>query len=151
LKEFEKKVRDSFARQGLMTTLGAELVSVSPGAVEIRIPFHMSLSQQNDFVHAGAIASILDSSCGYAALSVAPADVDVLSIEFKVNLLAPAVGDAFVARGTVKRAGKKITVCAADAFAVRGKEEKLIATMLATIMNLQHHDLHHKGHEGPQR
>jgi acyl-coenzyme A thioesterase PaaI-like protein len=68
-----------------------------------------------------------------------------------VNLLAPAVGDAFVARGTVKRAGKKITVCAADAFAVRGKEEKLIATMLATIMNLQHHDLHHKGHEGPQR
>jgi len=151
LKEFEKKVRASFARQGLMTTLGAELVSVAPGAVEIRIPFHRNLSQQHDFVHAGAIASILDSSCGYAALSVAPPDVDVLSVEFKVNLLAPAVGDAFVARGSVKRAGKKITVCAADAFAVRGKEEKLIATMLATIMNLPGQDLHDKGRRGSRR
>lgn len=133
---FEKKVRESFAQQGLMTTLGAELSSVSKGAVEIRIPFDRRLSQQHDFVHAGAIASILDSSCGYAALSVAPPDADVLSIEFKVNLLSPAVGEWFVARGVVKRAGKKITVCAADAFAVRGKDEKLIATMLATIMNL---------------
>jgi uncharacterized protein (TIGR00369 family) len=88
-------------------------------------------------VHAGAITSILDSACGYAALSVAPAGCDVLSVEFKVNLLAPAVGEYFVARGKVKRAGKRLTVCSSDAFAVKNGEEKMVATMLATIINLE--------------
>ena len=133
---FEQKVRASFAQQQFMNTLGAELASVTTGAVEIRLPFSLELTQQDQYVHAGAITSILDSACGYAAMSVAPAKAEVLSVEFKVNLLSPAVGDVFVARANVKRSGKTLAVCTADAFAVRGKEEKLIATMLATIINL---------------
>jgi uncharacterized protein (TIGR00369 family) len=94
------------------------------------------LTQQNGFVHAGAVTSIMDSACGYAALSVAPEAADVLSVEFKVNLLAPATGESFVARASVKRAGKRLAVCTADAFAIRAGEEKLIATMLATMMKM---------------
>jgi uncharacterized protein (TIGR00369 family) len=87
-------------------------------------------------VHAGAVTSIMDSACGYAALSVASEAADVLSVEFKVNLLAPATGESFVARASVKRAGKRLAVCTADAFAIRAGEEKLIATMLATMMKM---------------
>jgi uncharacterized protein (TIGR00369 family) len=119
-----------------MKTLGAQMISVGRGKVEIRFPFSSGLTQQNGFVHAGAVTSIMDSACGYAALSVAPEEADVLSVEFKVNLLAPAVGESFVARASIKRAGKRLAVCTADAFAVRAGEEKLIATMLATIMNV---------------
>jgi uncharacterized protein (TIGR00369 family) len=133
---FEKKVRDSFGQQLFMSTLGAEMISVGRGRVEIRFPFSNKLTQQNGFVHAGAVTSIMDSACGYAALSVAPEDADVLSVEFKVNLLAPGAGESFVARASVKRAGKRLAVCTADAFAVTAGEEKLIATMLATIINM---------------
>jgi uncharacterized protein (TIGR00369 family) len=133
---FEKKVRDSFNRQPFMSTIGAEMISVGCGRVEIRFLFNSRLTQQNGFVHAGAVTSIMDSACGYAALSVAPEGTDVLSVEFKVNLLAPGAGESFVARASVKRAGKRLAVCAADAFALRAGEEKLIATMLATIMNI---------------
>jgi uncharacterized protein (TIGR00369 family) len=131
-----ERVQASFARQRFMTTLGAEMTFVGRGAVEIRLPFSPELTQQDQFVHAGAITSILDSACGYAALSVAPTKAKVLSVEFKVNLLSPAVGDMFVARARVKRSGKTLCVCTADAFAVKGEEEKLIATMLATIIHL---------------
>jgi len=133
---FEKKVRDSFARQLFMSTIGAEIVSVGRGSVEIRFPFSSKLTQQNGFVHAGAVTSILDSACGYAALSVAPEESDVLSVEFKVNLLAPGAGESFIARASVKRAGRRLSVCTADAFAVTEGEEKLIATMLATMMKM---------------
>jgi uncharacterized protein (TIGR00369 family) len=137
VEDFAKRVRESFRRQAFMATLGAKIVAGKPGAVEISFPFHPSLTQQNDFVHAGAITSILDSACGYAALSVAPKDHDVLSVEFKVNLLAPAVGDEFCARARVKRAGKTLIVCSADAFAKTNGDEKLVATMLATIMAIK--------------
>ena len=137
MKNFEKRVRESFRRQVFMATLGASISTPKPGEIEIGFPFHPSLTQQNDFVHAGAITSILDSACGYAALSVAPEGHDVLSVEFKVNLLAPAVGESFCARAHVKRAGKTLIVCSADAFAKRNGQEKLVATMLATIMALQ--------------
>ena len=136
MEAFEEKVRSSFSRQLFMTTLGAEIISVGRGSVEIRFPFSSTLTQQNGFVHAGAVTSIMDSACGYASLSVAPPDADVLSVEFKVNLLAPGIGESFVARASVKRAGKRLAVCTADAFAVRAGQEKLIATMLATIMNI---------------
>ncbi|MGH9497614.1 MAG: PaaI family thioesterase [Terriglobales bacterium] len=119
-----------------MATIGAELSSVIPGAVEIRLPFAQHLTQQNDFLHAGVITSILDSACGYAALSVAPENAEVLSVEFKVNLLSPAVGESFLARAQVKRAGRTLTVCTADAFAVSQGNEKLVAAMQATILNL---------------
>jgi uncharacterized protein (TIGR00369 family) len=119
-----------------MSTIGAEITTVDRGRVEIRFPFSPTLTQQNGFVHAGAVTSILDSACGYAALSIASEDSEVLSVEFKVNLLAPGVGESFVARALVKRAGKRLAVCTADAFAVRAGEEKLIATMLATMMKM---------------
>ena len=137
MQDFAQRVQESFRRQAFMTTLGASITTPKPGQGEIGFPFHPSLTQQNDFVHAGAITSILDSACGYAALSVAPAGHDVLSVEFKVNLLAPAVGEWFSARAQVKRAGKTLIVCAADAFAKKSQEEKLVATMLATIISLQ--------------
>jgi uncharacterized protein (TIGR00369 family) len=137
LKDSAKRVQESFRRQAFMATLGASISTPKPGEVEIGFPFHPSLTQQNDFVHAGAITSILDSACGYAALSVAPEGHDVLSVEFKVNLLAPAVGEFFCARAHVKRAGKTLIVCSADAFAKTGREEKLVATMLATIMAIK--------------
>lgn len=136
MKSIESKVRESFGRQEFMGTIGAKMISVGPGKLEIGIPFSPKLTQQNGFVHAGVITSILDSACGYAALSVAPEEAEVLSVEFKVNLLAPAVGEAFVARAGVKRAGKTLIVCAADAFAIKSGEEKVIATMLATIMSM---------------
>jgi uncharacterized protein (TIGR00369 family) len=136
---FEQKVRESFGRQSLMATIGAELVSVMPRAVEIRLPFHQKLTQQDGFLHAGVVTSILDSACGYAALSVAPENAEVLSVEFKVNLLSPAVGEFFAARAQVKRAGRTLTVCTADGFALNKGNEKLIATMQATIMNMIPH------------
>jgi uncharacterized protein (TIGR00369 family) len=102
--------------------------------VEIRLPFSPNLTQQNGYLHAGAITAVLDSACGYAALTMAADDKDVLSVEFKVNLLSPATGEVFAARALVKKAGRTLTVCTADAFAISDGREKLVATMLATIM-----------------
>jgi uncharacterized protein (TIGR00369 family) len=120
-----------------MSTLGADLTAVGQGVVEIRLPFSTKLTQQHGYLHAGAVTAVLDSACGYAALSLAPDDKDVLTVELKENLLAPAVGEALVAKAQVKRAGKTLTVCTADAFAITGSGEKLVATMLATIMTVR--------------
>ncbi len=120
---YAARVRASFAKQQLMATLGVELVDVSPGRVTLRLPFRADLTQQHGYLHAGAIASVADSACGYAAFTLMPADADVLSIEFKVNMLAPAVGDAIVARGEVIRAGRNVMVCRADVVAVQGGAE----------------------------
>ncbi|MGA8499925.1 MAG: PaaI family thioesterase [Candidatus Sulfotelmatobacter sp.] len=117
-----------------MSTLGAELTAVVEGGVEIRLPFSPNLTQQSGYLHAGAIAAVLDSACGYAALTLAADDKGVLTVELKVNLLAPATGDVFAARAQVKKAGRTLTICAADAFAISGSREKLVATMLATII-----------------
>lgn len=136
MEPFESKVRESFGRQAFMTTLGAEIHCIAPGRVEIRMPFNQGLTQQDGFLHAGVIASIMDSACGYAAYSVAPEGCNVLTAEFKVSLLAPAMGKKFAAKAHVKRRGKTLTVCAADAFVINGDREKLIATMLGTIVTL---------------
>lgn len=133
---FEKRVRDSFALQSIMSTIGASLLYVRPGEVGIELQVREGLGQQKGFVHAGVITTIADSACGYAALSMTPAGVDVLSVEFKVNLLSPAVGERLQARGHIVRAGRTITVCAADVYGLTGEEEKHIATMLATIISL---------------
>jgi uncharacterized protein (TIGR00369 family) len=125
------RVRASFAKQHLMATLGAVLEDVGPGRVTIRLPFREDLTQQHGFLHAGAIAAVADSACGYAALSLMPADAAVLSIEFKVNMLSPARGDV-IARADVIRPGRNIMVCRADV--VSASEEKLIAAMQGTMM-----------------
>src|SRR5689334_6223367 len=130
----EEQVRQSFSKQAFMSTLGAELTTVGQGGVEIRLPFSSNLTQQNGYLHAGAVTAVLDSACGYAALSVAADDKEVLTVELKVNFLAPAAGEIFEARAQVKRTGQTLTICTADAFAISGDREKVVATMLATIM-----------------
>ena len=131
---FEERVAASFRRQKAMATIGARLVRVAAGEVDIEIPCRDDLTQQHGFMHAGIIGAVLDSACGYAAYSLMPPDAAVLSIEFKVNLLAPARGERVIARGRVKKAGRTIMVCDADAFAVSGAEEKLVASMTGTMM-----------------
>jgi uncharacterized protein (TIGR00369 family) len=134
--EFERRVRGSFARQPMMTTLGATLERVAPGEVDIRLPFRADLTQQHGFLHAGAMTSIVDSACGYAALTLMPAGAAVLSVEFKVNLIAPGKGESVLARGRVLKAGRTLTTCAGDVFAVVGGEEKLVLTLLGTMMTV---------------
>jgi uncharacterized protein (TIGR00369 family) len=117
-----------------MGTIGASVVSVSEGRVVLRLPFRDDLTQQNGFLHAGTIATLADSACGYAALTTMAADADVLSVEFKVNMLSPAIGDVFEARGQVLRSGKTIVVTRADVFALRDGAEKLVAAMQGTMI-----------------
>ncbi|MDB4948325.1 MAG: PaaI family thioesterase [Gemmatimonadetes bacterium] len=133
--DYEAKVRDSFARQAAMATIGARLGRVAPGEVEIELPFRGDLTQQNGFLHAGIVTAVVDSACGYAAHSLMAPGAEVLSVEFKVNLLAPAAGERFVARGRVLRSGRTLTVCAGDLFAIRDGAETQVATMLATMIS----------------
>ena len=127
-------MRASFGRQRLMATIGARPVRVSPGEVEIEAPFGEGLTQQHGFLHAGVVTALVDSACGYSALSLAPSDSEVLSVEYKVNFLAPAQGERFVARGRVVRSGRRITVCSGDVVALTGSQETQVAVMLATII-----------------
>ncbi|MDP3229746.1 MAG: PaaI family thioesterase [Acidovorax sp.] len=131
---FVDRVRDSFARQGAMQTLGASLGSVTPGAVDIEFPWAPGLTQQNGFLHAGMVATALDSACGYAGFTLMASDAAVLTIEFKINLLAPAKGELFRMEGRVLKPGRTITVCEGRAFAIEGSQEKLVATMGCTLM-----------------
>ena len=134
--DFVARVRDSFARQGLMRTLGAELGDVGEGYCEIRLPFRDGLSQQHGYFHAGATGAIADSAGGYAAYTLMDAGDSVLSVEYKLNLLAPARGEHLIARGRVLRAGRTLTVSSVDVFAVRGREETLCASMLQTLIRV---------------
>ncbi len=128
------RVRASFARQGAMATFGAELADVATGRVAIALPIKPRLSQQDGFLHAGVVVAALDSACGYAALTMMPDEAEVLTIELKVNLLAPASGESLVAEGEVVRAGRTLTVCRGDAHAEQGPERVHVATMLATMV-----------------
>jgi uncharacterized protein (TIGR00369 family) len=132
--EYQSVVRENFLRQSLMATLRVTLDRLEPGAVDLRLPYSPALCQQNGYMHAGAIASVADSANGYAAYTLAPADTDVLAVEFKINLLAPAIGSHFVACGRVIRPGRTLTVCQANVFAHDGARQQLIATMLSTII-----------------
>jgi uncharacterized protein (TIGR00369 family) len=133
---FEARVRESYARQRMLHTMGATLERVAPGEVDIRLPFRPELSQQHGFFHAGAMTTIVDTACGYAALTLMPPGAAVLSVEFKVNLLAPGKGEAVVARARVVKAGRTLTVVTGDVFAQSRGEERLVATMTATMMTL---------------
>jgi uncharacterized protein (TIGR00369 family) len=112
--DFERKVRESFARQAAMATLGARIVRVAPGEVDLGLPFRADLTQQHGFLHGGVITAVLDSACGYAALSLMPAGTAVLTVELKVNLVSPARGERFLARGRVVRPGRTLMVCAGE-------------------------------------
>jgi uncharacterized protein (TIGR00369 family) len=117
-----------------MKTLGASLELVEPGHVHIAVPFSPALTQQHNYVHAGVISSIADSACGYAAMTLAPSGAEVLTVEFKISLLAPAHALRFLATASVLRAGKRLSFCTAEVRAIRESDEELIATMLSTII-----------------
>jgi uncharacterized protein (TIGR00369 family) len=133
---FAEKTRASFAQQGFMQHLGAEMTVIEPGHCEIRVPFRPDLSQQDGYFHGGVSGAIADSATGYAAYSLTPPDTSVLSVEYKLNFVAPALGELLIARGQVIRSGRTLTVCRADVFTVRNGEEKICATSLSTIMSL---------------
>jgi len=135
---FEADIRQSFSKQTAMTTIGAQLTKVDAGLVEISIPYSANLTQQNGYLHGGIITTIADSACGYAAYSLMPPGSEVLSVEFKVNLLRPAQGRSFVATAEVIKPGRTLTVARADVVSIGedGKRE-LIATMQATMICLQ--------------
>lgn len=138
--DFAQRVAQSFARQSVMATLGVELVSVAPGEVVLEMPFNPAFCQQHGFLHAGTVTTAIDSACGYAAYSLMPADAAVLSIEFKINLLAPAQGQRFRFVGRVVKAGRTISNVRGEAFAIDGDREKLVATMDGTMMSLPERD-----------
>jgi uncharacterized protein (TIGR00369 family) len=133
--DYVMRVRTSFGRQQAMALLGAQMTEVRPGVTEIVLPFREELTQQHGFVHAGIITAIVDSACGYAALSLMPPDSGVLTIEFKVNLLSPAAGERFVARGQVVKPGRTIMVCTGEVVAERTDgTRQTVALMQATMM-----------------
>lgn len=139
MSDIHQRISASFDAQGLMATIGAKLALVSDGEIHIALPFSKQLSQQQGYVHAGAITSIVDTTCGYAALTKAPPDCEVVTAEFKINFLRPALGEHFLAIGRVQNSGKLLTVCTGEvrAFAGSGAAYKLVALMQATIANVR--------------
>ncbi|HSE68297.1 MAG TPA: PaaI family thioesterase [Gemmatimonadales bacterium] len=132
--DFAQVVRESFSRQALMRTLGVSLTHVAPGEVHLSLPYSSEFAQQNGYLHAGVVASIADSANGYAAFTLAPHDTDVLAVEFKINLMAPAKAPSFLACGRVLRPGRTLTVCLAEVLAIDGANRIPVATMLSTII-----------------
>lgn len=131
------RIRANFYKQTAMQTIGATLGEIRPGEVSIELPYSDHITQQDGFLHAGIITTIVDSACGYAAYSLMPANSRVLSIEFKVNLMSPAIGERFVAIGKVVKPGRTITVCSGEVLAFQDGESKLVALMQATMMRLE--------------
>ena len=132
--DFEQRVRENFGRQQVMQLIGAGLKRVEPGAVDIVLPYRKDLTQQDGYVHAGILTTVADSACGYAAYTLMPAGSEVLSVEFKANLLRPAAGEVFVAEARVVKPGKTLTVTRCDIYGHVADEAKLVATMLATMI-----------------
>jgi len=133
---FADEIKQSFAKQTIMGLIGAELTRVEPGVIEITLPYRADLTQQHGYLHAGIVTTIADSASGYAAYSLMPPNSEVLSVEFKVNLLRPAKGETFSAVAEVVRSGKTLTVVRADVFAMDRERRDLVATMLGTMICL---------------
>ncbi len=136
--DYVARVEKSFSDQAVMKTIGASIEAISPGKIEIEFPYQSNLTQQNGFIHAGIVSTVLDSACGYAAFSLMPQDVSVLTIEFKINLLSPATGDRFRGYGKVKKAGRNISVAEAELYAFSDQGKNLVATMVGTLMAVSH-------------
>ncbi len=132
--DIEARIRDSFARQGLMAHLGAAIKDVSTGQVTITLPFRRELSQQHGYFHAGGTSAIADSAGGYAAFTLFPENSSVLTVEFKMNLIAPAEGDRLEAIGHVVKSGRTLTICQLSVFGCRSEDRKLVAIGQQTLM-----------------
>lgn len=133
---YEARVRKTFAGQAALTTLGITLARIEPGTLELRMPYDANFSQQNGFLHGGIVSAGLDTACGLASYTLMPAKADILTVEFKINLLAPAKGQTFRFVGHVIKPGRTLVVSEGRAYAVEGEREKLIATMSATMMTM---------------
>jgi len=131
---FEQRVRDSFARQAAMALIGATLTRVAPGRCEIELPVRDDLTQQHKFVHGGVVGMIADSAGGYAAFTLMPADSSVLTVEYKINMLAPARGERLIARGEVMKPGRTLSIVRADVYALEAGRETLVAATQQTLM-----------------
>ncbi len=136
--DYDARVRRNFANQQAMATLGVSLIHIEPGMLELQMPYDAKFSQQNGFLHAGAVSAVLDTACGLASYTLMPAQADILTVEFKINLLAPAKGQTFRFIGNVVKPGRTLIIAEGRAFASDGGREKLIATMSATMMTIQH-------------
>lgn len=134
--DFKQRVTSSFAEQQVMQTMQVSIDKIHPGEVRLTMPFQASLTQQNGYLHAGVITTIVDSAVGYAAYTLMPAKASVLSVEFKVNLMRPAIGDRFTAIGRVRKAGRTVSVVEGDLIAHREETEKLVATLSGTMMTV---------------
>jgi uncharacterized protein (TIGR00369 family) len=133
---YAHRVQDSFDRQGLMALIGARVSRIAPGECEIQLPYRNDLTQQHGYFHGGIIGTIADSAGGYAAFSLMPEDSSVLTVEYKMNLLAPGDGELLIARGRVIKAGRSLVVTQVDAIAIKGGQEALCATLLQTLMTM---------------
>lgn len=133
---FAGEIEQSFAKQTIMNLIGARLSRVEPGVVEINLPYRADLAQQHGYLHAGIITTIADSACGYAAYSLMPPGSEVLSVEFKVNLLRPAKAEIFLATAEVIKSGKTLTVVRSDVVGITGERREVVAMMLGTMMCL---------------
>jgi uncharacterized protein (TIGR00369 family) len=133
---YAERVRTSFARQPVMGFIGAQLVALQPGYCEIRLPYRVALTQQDGFFHAGIISTIADSAGGYAGYTLMPADSRVLTVEYKINLLAPGKGEQLIARGQVIKTGRTLMIARADVGVMRNGAETLCATLLQTLISL---------------
>ena len=134
---YAERVRASFRLQQAMSLIGAEMALVEPGYVEIHLPHKAEITQQHGFIHGGVVGMIADSAAGYAANTLTAADTSVLTVEYKMNLLAPADGQRLVARGEVVRPGRTLIVTRADVYAIRDEQWTLCAIMQQTIMAMQ--------------
>ena len=134
--EYAQRVQASFDRQGVMKLLGARVSRIAPGECEIQLPFRSDLTQQHGYFHGGIIGTIADSAGGYAAFSLMPEESSVLTVEYKMNLLAPGDGEVLLARGRVLKAGRSLVVTQVDAFVIKGGQETLCATLLQTLMTM---------------
>jgi uncharacterized protein (TIGR00369 family) len=134
---FEQRVRDSFSRQGALTLIGASLTRVEPGIVDISLSHRSDLTQQHGFLHAGIVGTIVDSAGGYAGFTLFPADSSVLTVEYKLNLIAPADGESFVAEGRVVKPGRTLCVTQGEVYAVKGGSRSLCALMQQTLIVMQ--------------
>lgn len=134
--DYAQRVRDSFARQAALATMGVRLLSVEPGRVIMEMAHDDRFTQQHGFIHAGVTTTVLDTACGYAAFSLMPADAGVLTVELKTSLLAPADGDTFIYEGRVIKPGRTVTFCEGEAFAIHNGKRKWIATLSATMMTV---------------
>ena len=133
---FKTRVAENFVQQGYLTTIGARLTRVSPGLVEILAPFDGRFTQQDGFLHAGAVTALVDTACGYAAYTLMPVGSRVLAVEFKVNFLRPAAGEVFLARGQVLKPGRTLTVCAGQVFAGPDDSARQVVAMQATMIRV---------------